>query len=172
MSASSVLYYSLIDIIFSLPLCNLVTVCPTYTCLFLLLPFYWFLVLILVHIHCSCTNKMVHCYSCRSAGITPVMESHTKIWPLCMLSNHYISSESYTDVRCHKTRIFLSMCCSLDFDCPDGTAWRYMEREDTQALKTLKEVEMMKCTIFDGESQTLEVLRAAVSSNYMKRGKV
>ena len=47
-----------------------------------------------------------------------------------------------------------------------------MEREGTQALKTLKEVEMMKCTIFDGESQTLEVLRAAMSSNYMKREKV
>lgn len=47
-----------------------------------------------------------------------------------------------------------------------------MEREGTQTLKTLKEVEMMKSTIFDGESQTLEVLRAAMSSNYMKRGKV
>lgn len=113
MSANSVLYSSLIDFIFSLPLCNLVTVCPMYTRLLSLLPFYWFVVLILVHICCSCTNKMVHCYSCRSAGITPVMESHTKIQPLCMLSKHYISSESYTDVRCHKTRIFLLMWRSL-----------------------------------------------------------
>lgn len=73
-----------------------------FTVSFLLIPF-----LISVLVHCSSTNKTVLCYSCRSAGVTPVMKSNTEIRPLCVMSNHYITSETYTDARHHKPRIFL-----------------------------------------------------------------
>lgn len=48
-----------------------------FTVSFLLIPF-----LISVLVHCSSTNKTVLCYSCRNAGVTPVMKSNTEI-PVC-----------------------------------------------------------------------------------------